>query len=66
MDALDEHVAARHDETTRILQHRRVVLSRVPRQVWLDSFQQPELAETFVECIVAPAFAAAPAWADLP
>src|ERR1700686_778596 len=44
---LDEHVAARDDESRRILQHRRVVLPCVRRQIRLDPFEQPELAEAF-------------------
>src|ERR1700686_5497217 len=47
MHALDEHVAARDDESRRILQHRRVVLPRVRRQIGLDPLEQPELSKAF-------------------
>src|SRR6202521_3741991 len=47
MHAFDEHVAARDDETIRIFQHSRVVLSSVRRQIWLDPFEQLELTEAF-------------------
>src|SRR5437870_12921949 len=47
MHALDKHVGARDDEPRRVGDDRRVVATRARREVWLDAFEQTELANAF-------------------